>query len=365
MHSELNDGYPPSMETVTQALLGAAVGQAGFSHRLGRRALVWGAVAGVLPDLDVLAIAVAGPFAEFRYHRGITHSLFFGPVVGPLLGWLLWRFRRWRGRSDPGPLRAWMALFVMALFTHPLIDVFTVYGTQLFAPFSQLRVAWHGLGIIDPIYSGILIAGLIAGFLWRRDIQRVRLAGFVALALSWSYMIYGVWLNDRAEVEVQVALASGGQRDAVVRVYPTILQPYLRRVVVRNGDEVRVGLYTPLRPGGPVLESFREMRHPMIEALKRTPEGALFTWFAMEEITGRVIESGDDFIVELEDLRYGLPGRPAQGLWGVRGVFDARGRLREPVRHFRRDRGSGDLGFGDLWAAMWGDFSALGLGSGS
>jgi inner membrane protein len=351
------------MDTVTQALLGAAVGQAGFSHRLGRRALVWGALGGVLPDLDVLAIAVDGPFAEFRYHRGITHSLFFGPVVGPLLGWLLWRFQRWRGRSHPGGLSVWMALFTMALVTHPLIDIFTVYGTQLFAPFSLERIAWNALGIIDPIYSGILVAGLAAGFLARHHLARARSAGFAALAPSWSYMFYGLWLNDRAAADVRAALPVAGGGHAVVRVYPTILQPYLRRVVVRSDGEVRVGLYTPFRPGEPVLESFRESRHPMIDALKRTPEGSLFTWFAMQEVVGRVMTTVDGYVVELDDLRYGMPGRPAEGFWGVRGVFDARGRLIEPVRRFRRSRGDGEVGFGDLWAAMWGDFAALGLGA--
>jgi inner membrane protein len=351
------------MDTVTQALLGAAVGQAGFSQRLGRRALVWGAVGGVIPDLDVLAIAVDEPFAEFRYHRGITHSLLFGPVVGPLLGWLMWRFQCWRRRSDPGPLSAWIGLFVMVLVTHPLIDIFTAYGTQLFAPFSLERVAWNALGIIDAIYSGILVAGLVAGFLWRRRIARARAAGFAALALSWSYMLYGVWLNDRAEADVRAALAAEGHPDAVVRVYPTILQPYLRRVVARTGDEVRVGLYTPFRPGDPVLESFPDTRHPLVDALKRTPEGALFTWFALEEVTGHVRKTGNGFVVELDDLRYGMPGRPAEGLWGVRAVFDARGRLQGPVQRFQRRRGDGEVGFGDLWAAMWGDFAALGLGA--
>jgi inner membrane protein len=349
------------MDTVTQALLGAAVGQAGFSHRLGRRALVWGAVGGVIPDLDVLAIAVDGPFAEFRYHRGITHSLFFGPVVGPLLGWLMWRYQRWRGRSDPAALSAWMGLFTMALFTHPLIDIFTVYGTQLFAPFSLERVAWNALGIIDPFYSGILVMGLAAGFLLRRRIPRARAAGFAALVLSWSYMFYGLWLNDRAEADVRAVLAAAGYPDAVVRVYPTILQPYLRRVVAQTGDEMRVGLYTPFRPGDPVLESFPISHHPLIDSLKDTPEGALFTWFALEEVVGRVMLTEGRYVVELDDLRYGMPGRPAQGFWGVRGVFDASGRLLGPVRRFRRSRGDGEVGFGDLWAAMWGDFAALGL----
>jgi inner membrane protein len=351
------------MDTVTQALLGAAVGQAAFSHRLGRRAVLWGAVGGVIPDLDVLTIAVQGPFAEFRYHRGITHSLFFGPAVGPLLGWLAWRFQRWRGRSDPGPLSAWMGLFTLALFTHPLIDVFTAYGTQLFAPFSLERVAWNALGIIDPIYSGILAAGLLAGIAWRRRIPRARLAGCAALAVSWSYMFYGVWLNDRAAADVRTALAAEGYGDAVVHVYPTILQPYLRRVVVRTDHEIRVGLYTPFRPGEPVLESFREVHHPMIDALKHTPEGSLFTWFAMEEVTGRVWKAQDVFIVELDDLRYGMPGHPTDGFWGVRGIFDADGYLLEPVRRIQRGRGASKLGVAELWAAMWGDFAALGLGA--
>jgi inner membrane protein len=349
------------MDTVTQAMLGAAVGQACFSHRLGRRAVVWGAVGGILPDLDVLAIAVGGPFAEFKYHRGITHSLWFGPVVGPVLGWLVWRLQRWRGRRDPGDLRAWVGLFVLALFTHPLIDIFTVYGTQLFAPFSPERVAWNALGIIDPIYSGILFAGLAVGVLWRRRGRRARAVGFAALALSWTYMFYGVWLNQRAEADVSAALAADGYRDAVVRVYPTILQPYLRRVVARTGDEVHVGLYTPLRPNRLALESFFDERGPLVDALKRTPEGALFSWFALEEVSGRVTKTPEGYVVELDDLRYGMPGRPDEGFWGIRGLFDRDGRQLGPVRRFQRRRPIGDVGLVDLWDAMWGDFGAVGL----
>ena len=349
------------MDTVTQALLGAAVGQAGFSHLLGRRALVWGAIGGVIPDLDVLAVAIDGPFAEFKYHRGITHSLWFGPVLGPLLGWLTWRWQRWRRRSNPGPLSAWVGLLTLALFTHPLIDVFTVYGTQLFAPFSQKRIAWNALGIIDPVYTGILVAGLAAGFLLRGRMERVRATGFTALAISWSYMLYGVWLNEQAEADVRSALAAEGHTEAVVHTYPTIFQPYLRRVVARTEDEVHVGLYTPFRPGEPVLESFPAAGHPLIDALGRTPEGVLFTWFAMEEVGGRVTPRDGVFIVELDDLRYGMPGRPAEGFWGIRGVFDARGQLLQPVRRFQRSQGDGQVGFSDLWDAMWGDFAALGL----
>jgi len=154
------------MDTSTQAVLGAAVGQALFGHRLGRRAAVWGAVGGLIPDLDMLAVLATGAWGEFVLHRGPSHSLLFAPVFGPLLGLAVWRFHSRRRAVDPGaadrdghatrhpgdPERrgTWMWLFTAALFTHPLLDVFTSYGTQLLAPFSRQRFACDAVGIIDP-----------------------------------------------------------------------------------------------------------------------------------------------------------------------------------------------------------------------
>ena len=252
------------MDTATQALLGAVVGQAGFSHRLGRRALVFGAVGGLLPDLDVVAMASHGPFAEFTYHRGTTHALWFGPVVGPVLGGAIWHYYRWRGRDGPGQpgdpaLRsAWMGLMALALFTHPLIDLFTCYGTQLFAPFSRQRFALDAVGIIDFTYSGILVLGLVAGCLLRKRQGSARAVAFGALALSWSYMGYATWLNERAEADIARALAASGQPVEVVESYPTLLQPYLRRFVARGGDEVWVGLHTPLGGGATRWDRFQD-----------------------------------------------------------------------------------------------------------
>jgi inner membrane protein len=79
------------MDSVTQALFGATVAQAGFRRELGRQALVAGAVLGTIPDLDVAVGWVADAFSSWQHHRGLTHSLFFGPVLGPLFGWAIWR----------------------------------------------------------------------------------------------------------------------------------------------------------------------------------------------------------------------------------------------------------------------------------
>ena len=146
------------MDPLTQGLLGAACGQAVYGRALGRRAVIWGAAIGMSPDLDVVLNAT-GPMGEWLWHRGFTHALWFGPLLGPLPGWLLWR---WKG----GRLRDWIGLAILALFTHPLLDVWTTYGTQLLAPFSRHRFALDAVGIIDPAYTLVLGAAVVAGR-WR------------------------------------------------------------------------------------------------------------------------------------------------------------------------------------------------------
>jgi len=341
------------MEPITQGLLGAAVGQAACSRRRGRRALVWGAVVGMGPDLDVLVAPLHGGFGEWLYHRGTTHSLWFGPVVGPLLGWLL---SRWRDPAHPERLRAWQWLCVLALFTHPLLDAFTAYGTQFFAPFWRIRFAWNGVAIVDPVYSLVLAAGVAIGARAACSPAGRRRAGAVVLALSTLYLVVGVALNAVAVADTERILARR-PRPPEVRVYPTLLQPFLRRVVARDTDRTWVGLHTTLAPGCTQGDWFSEpARDGRVADLRATWEGGLLGWFAMGETSAHVEPApGGRSWVSLEDLRYGpLGGAPDRGLWGVRALYDAAGRRVSPVVRFsRRIETRGTLE--DLWHAMWGD----------
>jgi inner membrane protein len=324
------------MEPITQGLLGASFGQALCGRTLGRRALTWGALAGMLPDLDIVMNA-AGPMGEFLYHRGITHSLWFGPVVGPALGWLAWR----RSGKQAGTLRSWVLLFVVAIFTHPLLDVCTTYGTQLLTPLSDRRFALDAVAIVDPAYSLILALGLAIG-LWRGPATRAsRLVAASALVLSTAYVGHGYVLNERLKQRVRQALAAEGAPGAAaadVQAYPTLLQLYLRRVVVRLGDEVRVGWVSVWRPGdGGRWEAFRVPRDPRIDAARATREGRILEWFAAGQTVGRLVEGGGGHsAVEIDDVRYGLPGRPREGLWGIRVPLDPGGRPTGPVERFNR-----------------------------
>jgi hypothetical protein len=119
-----------------------------------------------------------------------------------------------------------------------------------------------------------------------------------------------------------------------VAAYPTLLQLPLRRVVARSGDEVRVGWMNGLATRPIAWERFVAARGPLVEAARTTPEVRLLEWFAMGEATPRLDGAA---VVEFDDLRYGLPGRPRDGLWGVRVRLDAAGRPAGPGERFDRE----------------------------
>lgn len=317
------------MDPLTQGLLGACVGQAVCGRRLGGRAVLWGALVGMAPDLDVV-MNLTSPTAEWVWHRGPTHALWFGPVVGPAVGWLLWR---WKG----GQLRDWTVLGVLALVTHPLLDAFTTYGTQLLTPFSSVRVSWDAVAVIDPLYSLVLAAALLVA--WRRGADSVaaRRAGWSALALSSAYLALGLWVNDAAERRAFEQLAAEGLSSDDVQAYPTMFQLPLRRVVARSGNEVRIGWTSALVRVPIEWRRFEGAAGPLVQAARSTREGRLFEWFASGQTAARVEPSEDGgAIVEVDDMRYGLPGDPRDGLWGVRVRFDAEGRLDGMPERFDR-----------------------------
>ncbi len=338
------------MDTITQAVLGATVGQAACGRKLGRAAAWWGALAGMLPDFDTFVAAPFGPWATLVAHRGTSHSLWFGPVVGPLLGLLVWRgyrhtFRRCHGeeRIDslgrPELRSAWMLLFVLGLFTHPLLDVFTSYGTQLLAPFSRHRFVLEGVGIIDPFYTLPLVAALAFGSRRRQHPEVASRAAWLALTLTTTYLLVGVGLNRHAEARARDQLLDGGFADVTVTAYSQVLQPLLRRVVARTPDQLLVGFTSPLAPGPIHFDSFPLTDNPAVEALRQSERGRLFEWFALGQTFGYVTGAGADRMVALDDVRYGTPERRDRGLWGIRAPVDTSNHLWGPPERFRHSRG--------------------------
>jgi inner membrane protein len=281
----------------------------------------------MVPDLDIVFTLVEGPFGRLVSHRGITHSVFFGPVAGTTLGWLFWRRGRRRGSDERGGPLAWMGLGLLAMLSHALLDSFTSYGTQLLMPFSRMRFAWHAIPIVEPVYSFILAAGIASAVLFR---NRERASWFtgVALVLSTAYLLLGLRLNGLAEAEVRRQLAVEGVENAEVYAFPTMLQLPHRRVVALTPSEVRAGFISMWRPCSVHWGVAPRIENAYARTLAATREGRIFEWFSGGLLIPRIHIENRLTVVDLVDLRYGFDAAdPLRGMWGFRGYFDATGSL--------------------------------------
>lgn len=327
------------MDPFSQAALGAVVAQAAGHARLGYRAAAVGALAGALPDIDVLFSAGGDYFDQLVLHRGITHSLFFAPVMGPLLGAVVWRLESRRARSGgdllpgraSGRLGAWMLVVTLALLSHPLLDYLTPYGTQLLLPFSDARFAVNAMPIIDPLYTAMLALGLLAAArLWR---SRAAAVATVTLAVSSLYLGYGAWLNAGAERLAERQLAAAGISQAQVAAFPTILQVHYRRVVARTPDLDRVGFVSMWQPCQIEWTTApRQAPDWMVRQFQATREGRIFHWFTMGWARYRLEPAGSGVRMLATDLRYGFTEDPNDSIFSASAVLDLAGRLVEPVR---------------------------------
>lgn len=242
------------MDTLSQITLGAAVGGAVLGRRAGLKAFAWGAVCGMLPDLDVL-VPLGDPVRDFTYHRSFSHALFFQTLAAPLLAWLILRLHP----AERPRWRSWLGLVWLALITHSLLDAFTVYGTQLLLPFSDYPVGLGSIFIIDPLYTLPLLAGVVLAVrgLRRRRPQALRW-NRLGLLLSSAYLAYTAAAQAHVEAVSAEALAAQGLEPTARLATPTAFNSLLWRVVAVDEDGYYEGYYSLLDPD----RSLHLRRHP-------------------------------------------------------------------------------------------------------
>ena len=264
------------MDSLTHIILGAAVGTAVLGRKAGLRAAVIGAACNTLPDLDVF-IAQGDPVRDLTFHRAETHALFWLTLATPAIAWLVARVNR---RVDAS-YREWLLLVWLSLMTHPLLDAFTVYGTQLWLPFSDYPVGIGSVFIIDPLVTVPLVAGLIAWLWWRqnapdRGMRWIR-AGLVASTL---YLGWTVTAQTHVEGEVRRSIAATTLESRRVLVTPAPLNSLLWRVVVMDDDGYLEGFRSLFDTGARIPL----VRHPsdpeLLEPLRDDWAVRRLAWFS-------------------------------------------------------------------------------------
>lgn len=358
------------MDPLTQGLLGAATAQLGFRQRIGRDASWMAAIAAFSPDLDSLATPLmrvlgmdVNMMTNIIMHRNLTHSLFAVPVIAFLWTWIWWWLRRrYNNRRpnehSPPSFRLLYACTFVAVLSHPLLDLLTSYGTQLFAPFSNARLAIDAIGIIDIFYTPILALTLLACWIVRKAKKDSRKAtliiGWVGFILSCGYIATGRLMHSRS---IDIAHNRAGQVE-VIRSYAS---PYpgtilLWRTVIETPDKWIVSKVHPLwnSPEKTAKQTIAPKNsNQWINAAKETPEFEVYNWFAMGYVRDSYSQLDGMHIVEFHDLRYSRVPNSVESIWPLQVVFDSQGQLQSvqrlhPIRHRRRSRM-----ISQMWREIW------------
>lgn len=286
------------MDSLTQIVLGGAVAAACAPARHRRAALLAGAALGTLPDLDILPLALLGldPVDNMTWHRGPSHSLL---VLLPFAALLWWWLRRGGGRVAEAPVR-WYWAITLALVTHPLLDAFTVYGTQLWWPLPPSPAMWSSVFIIDPLYTlPLLLACAVAWFARERPAARGALA--LGLALSTAYLGWSLLAKALVEREAERSLAALGLQDAPRFSVPMPFNTLLWRVVVMTPEGFLEGERSLVADAGPMRFRAHASDTRALAAVSDLPSVRRLLWFNHGFMKAEVRE---DRLV-LSDLRMG------------------------------------------------------------
>src|SRR6056297_1337464 len=179
------------MDLVTQTVLGGAVGEMVLGKKAGNKAIMWGAVGGLIPDLDIFVTPFFSEVDGLFVHRGFSHAIIFAFLLAPLLGWLIHRIHK---KNTDIQLREWIFLIFWAALTHPILDYLTIYGTGAFLPFSDYRVEFGTIAIVDIFYTvPFIIILLTILFIKRTSVLRRQL--ILGLVFLTSFYLLGTVVN--------------------------------------------------------------------------------------------------------------------------------------------------------------------------
>jgi inner membrane protein len=225
------------MDTLTHIALGACIGEMFTDRQFGKKAMLWGALAQSIPDIDFISVAWLGPTEELIAHRGFTHSILFGIMITFFLAVTAERFHRPHNIS----LKKWIFFLGTEIFVHLLLDAFNNYGVGWFEPFSNRRISFHTIFVVDPFFSipsGIACLALI--LLRSNHVKRVAWAK-AGIGFTIIYLLYALF--NKSQVNNDIKELAEKQQVSYSRSFttPTPFNTWLWFVVLEQKDGYQIG----------------------------------------------------------------------------------------------------------------------------
>jgi len=295
------------MDPLSQGTVGAAFAQSTANKNNIFKIGIIGFLAGLAPDLDVLIRSSNDPILFLEYHRQFTHSLFFIPFGSLIITLLIFPLVK---RS-----MAFKTVYLASLLgyaTHGLLDACTSYGTQLFWPFSNERVTWNNISIIDPLFTiPILI------FVGTAIKTRKRLFSFFAIGWAAFYLSLGFVQYERT-LSVAIELAhSRGHNAERLTLKPSFGNLILWKSIYQHEEKFYVDAIRTVRSStwcsGENIRMFDYQQHlpDLEEDSQQKKDIERFRWFSQDYL------GFDEEKNLVTDVRYSMIPNQITPMWGL------------------------------------------------
>ena len=288
-----------TLDSLTQIVLGAATGEAVLGKKVGNKAMLWGAIGGTIPDLDLLVGNFFHPLKALEIHRGFSHSIAFDILMAPLLGGVIYGLYKLK-KNNEATFKDWSWLMFWTLFTHPLLDCHTTWGTQLFWPL-EYRVAYKNIFVIDPLYTlPFIIFTLLAMRLNRNNPNRKKW-NWLGIGVSSFYMMITIFIKLHINSKFEKSFINQQLNVLNYDTKPTPLNTILWSANVETDHDFYIGYYSLFDKSDSIKYKQIPKQHQLLQGweeneyiirIKRLTEGYY------------TVSKSDDTLV-MNDLRFG------------------------------------------------------------
>lgn len=295
------------MDPLSQGTVGAALAQSSASKKNIFKISVIGFLAGLAPDLDVLIQSSTDPILSLEYHRQFSHSLFFIPFGALIVALLIFPLVK----KSMNLKTVYIASF-LGYATHGLLDACTSYGTLLFWPFSNERVTWNNISIIDPLFT---IPALILAVTAIKTKKRI----FSFFSIGWIifYLSLGLVQYERALSAANDLAESRGHNPERLTLKPSFGNLILWKSIYQNEQTFYVDAIRTVRSStvclGESIEIFDYQQH--LSGLDKESQQAKdverFRWFSQDYL------GFDEEKNLVTDVRYSMLPNQIQPMWGL------------------------------------------------
>ncbi|WP_188363129.1 metal-dependent hydrolase [Flavobacterium orientale] len=334
------------MDSLSQIVLGAAVGNQLLGKKMGNKAILYGAIIGTIPDLDVLYGKFIDPLTATDIHRGFSHSLVFFLILSPILGWILQKVEH----KQKVNFKEATLFSYLILQTHALLDLFTTWGTQLLWPL-ETRFSLQSIFVIDPLYTLPFLFFLILSMKKKKQDTKRMFWNRTGLIVSTSYLFLTLIVQSIVlqKFEKQLEQNKISYQEIVVKPSPFNIILWTTNVKVTNGYYIGDYSFFDTKPiQFQFIPTQKEMIDniedaAVIKQLKRISEG----WYCITQKENQLL---------FNDLRFGVMNTDStdfQFSFSYQ-ITEEKGEVKA-MELPNKNREQAKKLLGKLWVRLWGN----------